>query len=149
MLEKYIDWDKVIIELLRNRKDNEIALLNLREQYRALTQAMQSPSIPDCSKECIVKTEGKHQDAMVNQLLQKETIESKIRELLREDKRYLRAWEGLMEEEQSVLQEFFQSGHRSAQEAIDYLCDQYGYERATIYRMRANALKKFKRLLAG
>ncbi|MDF2839002.1 MAG: hypothetical protein K0S60_705 [Evtepia sp.] len=149
MLEKYIDWDKVIIELLRNRKDNEIALQNLRDQYRSISQAMESPKTSDFTKDPIIGSKGAGEDAMVNKLLQKEAVEAKIRELTLEERRYLRAWEGLGDEDRCILQEFFQCEHRSSQQAIDSLCDQYGYERATIYRMRANALKRFKRLLAG
>jgi hypothetical protein len=149
MLEKYIDWDKVIIELLRNRKDNQIAMENLRDQYRTISKAMEVAGVSDYSKDRIIGTAVKKQDAMVNQLLQKEAIETKLRELIREEKQYQRAWEGLGQEDRCILQEFFQGEHRSAQQAIDHLCDQYGYERATIYRMRAAALKRFKRLLAG
>lgn len=147
MLEKYIDWDKVIIELLRNRKDNQIALENLRDQYRTIQQAMAGANVQDASKDRIMNGSGK--DGLVNQLLQKEAIETKLKELLREEKQVQRAWEGLEEEERCILQELFQCEHRSAQSAIDHLCEQYGYERATIYRMRGSALKRFKRLLAG
>lgn len=149
MLEKYIDWDKVIIELLRNRKDNQIALQNLRDRYRTIVQAMTGAGVMDASKDRIIGTVGNGQDAIVNQLLEKETIATKIKELTREERLYTCAWEALTEEDRCILEEFFLCGHRSSQQAIDLLCDQYGYERATIYRMRANALKKFKRLLAG
>lgn len=86
---------------------------------------------------------------MVNRLLQKEAVESKIMTLANEERQYSRAWNALSDDERRILTEFFQRGRRRSQEAVDILCDMYGYEKTKIWNMRRAAIQRFKRLLVG
>ena len=145
VLEKYINWDEVVIKALRQHEDNRVALTNLREEYAATTDGI---GAVDYSKDRVdSSTDG--DSSMVNRLLQKETLEGKIKALAQEERMYQRAWDSLTEDEQRILTEFFQRGRRPAQEAVDTLCELYGYERPSIYRKRRQALDRFKRLLVG
>ena len=149
MLEKYIDWDRAVIELLRNAERRTQALGNLREEYYALTQSMTSVGAMDYAKDRVSGSASDPQDAIIGQILRKQEIEAKIAELTKEDELYTRAWNGLTKDEQRILHEFFLMGRRPSQDAVDTLCDVYGYERTKVYDLRRAALKSFKRLIAG
>ena len=144
MFEKYINWDRVAIEMLQHRDENAVALANLREEYASVSDGL---GAVDYSKDRVASTAS--DDGMINKYIQKASIEERIKELVREDRQFSRAWEALTEDEQRILTEFFQRGRRPMQDAIDILCEMYGYERRKIYYMRREALSKFKRLLVG
>lgn len=143
MFEKYVNWDCVAIEMLQHRAENMIALTNLMEEYASVSDGL---GAVDYSKDRVDSTPD---DGMINKYIQKESIKEKIQGLVKEDKQYTRAWEALTDDERRILTEFFQRGRRPAQVAVDTLCDVYGYERASIYRLRRHALDRFKRLLVG
>ena len=145
MLDKYIDWDRTTIELLRHHEENAVALANLRDEYASLSDGL---GAVDYTKDRI-SSSGDGDDTMVNRYIQKATIEGRIKELVQEERQYNRAWEALTEDEQRILAEFFQMGRRRSQEAVDTLCGLYGFERTKIYDLRKESLKKFKRLLVG
>ncbi len=145
MLEKYIDWDRTTIELLRRHEENAVALANLRDEYASLTDGL---GAVDYTKDRVTSS-GDGDDAMVNRYIRKATIEARIKELAQEERQYNRAWEALSRDEQRVLAEFFQRGRRPAQSAVDTLCGVYGYEKTKIWDMRREAIGKFKRLLVG
>ena len=87
MLEKYINWDEVVIKALRQHEDNRVALTNLREEYAATTDGI---GAVDYSKDRVdSSTDG--DSSMVNRLLQKETLEGKIKALAQEERKYQRA----------------------------------------------------------
>lgn len=145
MLDRYINWDDVAIKTLRRHDENMTALVNLREEYESITEGL---GATDYTKDK-VHSSADADEAMVNRLLQKSSIEQRIKGLMREERQYQRAWGALTEDEQRILAEFFQRGRRPAQEAVNTLCELYGYERPSIYRMRKRALDRFKRLLVG
>lgn len=145
MLEKYIDWDEVAIKALRHHNEAVIALDNLREEYAAITNGL---GAVDYGKDRIACSSDAD-SSMVNRMLQKSNLEDRIKQLMKDEKVYQKAWDGLAEDEQRVLTEFFQRGRRPAQAAVDALCDLYGYERANIYNLRKAAIQRFKRLLIG
>ncbi len=145
MLEKYIDWDQTTIELLRRHEENAVALVNLRDEYASLTDGL---GAIDYTRDRVAAS-GDGDNVMVNRYIRKATIEARIKELTQEERQYSRAWEALAEDEKRVLSEFFQCGRRPSQDAVDTLCEVYGYERRKIYQMRKEALERFKRLLVG
>ncbi len=117
MLEKYINWDDIVIKTLRQHEDNCVALTNLREEYAALTDGL---GAVDYEKDRVdSSTDG--DSAMLNRLLRKEALEEKIRGLVREERKYRRVWDALAEDEQRILTEFFQRGRRPSQVAVDTL----------------------------
>lgn len=145
MLDKYIDWDRAAMELLRRHGENAVALANLREEYASLTDG---PGAVDYTKDRVAAS-GEGDDAMVNRYIRKSTLEKRIGELDREERQYRRAWAALTEEERRILEEFFQRGRRPARDAVDALCELYGYEHRNVYYMRKSALQRFKRMLYG
>ena len=149
LLEKYIDYSEAVKRMLRSHADNKIALDNLKEEYAALNQSMRSVGATDYTKPRVDCSMGNSQDAVINQLLHKQELAQRIIELEGELQRYTKAWQRLTEDERHILKEFFQKGRRPSQEAVDALCDVYGYEKSKIYYLRNEALHKFKRLLVG
>lgn len=149
MLEKYIDWDKAVIKMIRKHRDNQIALENLREQYEEVTQSLDSVGATDYSKPRVSGSSGDPSDGLVNQILLKQTLEHRIAALKAEELQYDKAWSELTIDEQNILQEFFQMGQRPSQQAVDVLCEMYGYEKSKIYYLRHEALSRFKSLLIG
>lgn len=145
MLDRYINWDDVVIKALRRHDENVTALANLREEYDSITEGL---GATDYTKDK-VHSSADADSSLVNRMLQKSSIEQRIKELMREERQYMRAWNALAEDEQRVLAEFFQRGHRPAQEAVNTLCELYGYERTKIWEMRREAIGRFKRLLVG
>lgn len=145
MLERYINWDDVAIKMLCQHEDNQVALVNLREEYASVTDGL---GAIDYSKDR-VDSSADGDSSMVHRFLQKEALATKIRMLTKEEKQYQRAWDALTDDERCVLTEFFQRGRRPAQGAVDTLCEVYGYESRNIYYMRKEALEHFKRLLVG
>ena len=145
MLEKYIDWDRTAIELLRHHEETAVALANLRDEYASITDGL---GAVDYGRDRVAATKDAD-DAAVNRYIQKAAIEERIRALLQEERQYGRAWNALTEEERRILTEFFQRGRRPAQEAVNTLCEVYGFERTKVYELRRAALRRFKRLLVG
>lgn len=145
MLDKYIDWDRAAMELLRRHGENAVALANLREEYASLTDG---PGAVDYTKDRVAAS-GEGNDAMVNRYIRKSTLEKRIGELDREERQYRRAWAALTEEERRILEEFFQRGRRQTEEAVEVLCGALRCERRTVFYKRKAALQKFKRMLYG
>lgn len=145
MYSKYIDWDNVTIKILRCHEENVVALKNLREEYAAITDGL---GAVDYEKDRVASSPDGDR-LMVDRLLQKESIEEKIKSLIQEERQYQRAWSGLTDDERRVLTEFFQRGRKRSQAAVDTLCDLYGYERTKVWDMRRDAVQRFKRLLVG
>lgn len=145
MLEKYIDWDDVAIKALRRHEENRVALMNLREEYAAITDGL---GAVDYGKD---RVDGSNDadSGMVNRLLQKEAVESRIKTLAREERQYNRAWEALTEDERFVLTEFFQRGRRYTEDAVEAVCNYFNCERRTAFTKRKRAIERFKRLLVG
>lgn len=145
MLEKYINWDDVAIKALRHHEENAVALANLREEYAAITDGL---GAVDYGKDRVASTSDAD-SAIVNRLLQKSSVEGRIRQLVQDERQYERAWGALTDDERRILTEFFQRGRRSAQQAVDTLSELYGYEKTKIWEMRRQAVQRFKRLLVG
>lgn len=149
MLEKYIDWDKAVIWMLRKHRDNQFALENLQEQYKEVSQSLDGVGATDYSKPRVSGSSGDPSDGLVNQLLLKQTLEQRITALKAEQLRYSQAWNELTDDERNILREFFQMGRRPSQQAVEILCKVHGYERTKVYDMRRDALHRFKWLLVG
>lgn len=145
LLEKYVDWDAVVVSVLRHHEENVVALANLQEEYAAITDGL---SAVDYGRDRVLRS-ADADSGMVDLLLQRASAEEKIKGLIREERQYKRAWEALTPEEQRILTEFFQRGRRSSQQAVDTLCELYGYERTKIWNMRKQALRRFKFMLVG
>lgn len=145
MLENYIDWDDVAIKALRRHEENRVALMNLREEYAAITDGL---GAVDYGKD---RVDGSNDadSGMVNRLLQKEALESRIMALSREERQYNRAWGALTEDERFVLTEFFQRGRRYTEDAVEAVCGRYRCDRRTAFRKRKAAIERFKRLMVG
>ena len=101
MFEKYVNWDRVAIEVLQHRAENMIALTNLMEEYASVSDGI---GAVDYSKDRVDSTPD---DGMTNKYIQKESIKEKIQGLVKEDKQYTRAWEALTDDERRILTEFF------------------------------------------
>lgn len=144
MFEKYINWDRVAIEMLRQKDENDVALMNLREEYATITDGL---GAVDYGADRV--NASPDNDGMINRYIQKASIEEKIRELVREERMFSRAWDALTEDERRILTEFFRKSGRPIKQSVDILCDVYGYERTKIYNLRRDALHRFKRLLVG
>ena len=145
MYDKYINFNQIVEDMIRYHNDNVIALNSLEEMYAELklndgVKAIQYDSGP-------VQT-SVNADGMVNLAIQKEMLEKRIKELREEDRVFRNAWEALDEEEQQVLDLFLKTGIRK-QDAVDAICDKLHCERATAYRRKDLALKRFKRLMFG
>lgn len=145
MFDKYINFNRVAEEIIKNHDDNMQALESLREQYEKLNNengvsAIQYDSEP-------VQT-SPTADAIINTVMQKEMVKKRMNELESENRLYIKAWRRLSSEEQQVLETFFAKGFRR-QDAVDLLCEQFHCEKTKIYEMKTRAVKRFKRLLFG
>ena len=145
MLVNYIDWDDVAIKALRRHEENRVALMNLREEYAAITDGL---GAVDYGKD---RVDGSNDadSGMVNRLLQKEAIKGRIRMLAQEERQYDRAWGALSEDERFVLTEFFQKGRRYTEDAVEAVCNRFHCERRTAFTKRKRAIDRFKRYLVG
>lgn len=139
MLEKYIDWDQAVVRLLKEIGQKQCTLQNLNEEYHLLLQ------------DIVTAPQGRHGDeeALMEKAIYRCSLLDRMFAIQEEQRILSRAFAALSPEERTVLIECYQKKHRSAQEAIDTLCDCLGYERATIYRLRTSALRRLKELLAG
>ncbi len=116
MLEKYINWDDVVIKTLRQHQHNCVALTNLWEEYAAPTDGL---GAIDYEKDR-VDSSADEDSAMWNRLLRKEAFEENLRGLVREERKYHRAWDALAEGEQRILTEFFRRGRRPITNGCGY-----------------------------
>ena len=67
MFEKYVNWDRVAIEMLQHRDENMIALTNLMEEYASVSDGL---GAVDYSKDRVDSTPD---DGMINKYIQKES----------------------------------------------------------------------------
>lgn len=145
MYDKYINFNRVAEEIIRNHKDNEIALQSLREQLAALKADDGVGAIQYDTDPVQVSPTA---DQAVNRAISKEAVESRIKQLEFEDAQYSKAWEALTVEERQVLETFFCQGMRSG-DAASVVMEQFHCERTKAYDMRFKAIRRFKRLLFG
>ena len=146
MFDKYINYNKVVEEMIRNRGDNLIALESLKGQYEEILHSEGLKSL-QYDKEHVQK--GITNDAIINLIIQKETVKKRIEDLNAEKRLYDHAWENLTKEEQRILQVFFTVGIKKRQDAVDILCEELEREPATVYRKKDEAISRFKKLLFG
>lgn len=145
MFEKYINYNQVAEEMIRNREDNLAALTSLCEQFSELEQSEGFRSMSFDNDRVQKSIVG---DAVINMAIRRESLKSQISDLDLERKLYDKAWDHLSDEERQVLEIFFKKGMKK-QDAIDCLCETFEREPATIYRRKDSALKRFKQLLFG
>ncbi|MEA4986534.1 MAG: hypothetical protein VB095_00515 [Anaerovorax sp.] len=145
MFDKYINYNRIAEEMIRNREDNLSALESLKEQYQEIMNDKGLKSI-QCDKDRVQKSITN--DAVINLVIQKETVKKRIDELNAERKLYDHAWKRLTEEEKRILEVFFKTGSKR-QDALDILCEELEREPATVYRKKDEAVKRFKKLLFG
>ncbi|WP_206460468.1 hypothetical protein [Anaerovorax sp. IOR16] len=143
MFDKYINYNRITEDMIRNREDNLTALESLTEQYAELIAKDGVGAISYEKERVQVSLKN---DAMVNNAIQKEAIKKKLDELNTECKLFEKAWKHLTMEERQVL-EVFCSQDLKKQDAIDVICEQLHCERATAYRKKDAALGRFKKLL--
>lgn len=149
LLDRYINWDKAAIEMIRRHQDAIYALDALRDEKDALNANIGNIGAMDYERPRVASSGGDAQDTIVNRLLRMDTIDTRIQALEREMQAYDRAWSQLSETERAVLHEFFQCGNRPSQRAVEILCEECGYESRKIYNMRRDAVKHFKFLLVS
>lgn len=77
MLERYINWDDVAIKMLQQHDDNQVALVNLREEYASVTDGL---GATDYSKDR-VENSADMDSGIIHRILHKEALEKKIRVL--------------------------------------------------------------------
>lgn len=143
MFDKYINYNRIAEDMIRNREDNLAALESLKEQYAEL---MQKDGVGAVSYEKERVQVSLKNDAMVNHAIQKEAVKKKLDELGTECRLFDKAWTHLTEEEKEVLRVFCNQDIKK-QDAIDLVCEQMHCERATAYRKKDAALGRFKKLL--
>lgn len=146
MFDKYINFNRVVEDMIRNRADNLAALKSLKEQYEEIVSDKGLKSV-QLDKEHVQK--GITNDAIINLIIQKETVEKRMEDLEAERKLYDHAWQNLTEEEKRILQVFYTMGIKKRQDAVDILCEELEREPATIYRKKDEAVSRFKKLLFG
>ncbi|MHC1723269.1 MAG: hypothetical protein AB9836_08715 [Aminipila sp.] len=146
MFDKYINYNRVIEEMIINREDNLSALESLKNQYEELLNDDGLRAI-QYDKDHVQKSIKN--DAVINLIIQEETVKKRMEELDAERKLYDHAWEHLTKEEKRILEVFFKSGIKKRQDAVDVLCEELEREPATIYRKKDEAVNRFKKLLFG
>ena len=143
--DKYINFNQIVDDMIRNHSDNLMALESLEEMYAELKLNDGVRAIQYDSDRVQTSVNA---DEMVNLAIQKEMLEKRIKELQEEERIFKKAWDALTQEEQQVLDLFLRTGIRK-QEAVDMICDRLHCERATAYRRKDLAVRRFKRLMFG
>ena len=144
-LSKYIDFDQVVEEMLRNREDDRAALESLLEQQAELL-ADDGVRAVRYDREAVQRRVS--DDALVNMVIQRELLAERIRRLQMEQEVFDKAWDRLTGEEQLVLETFYLKGMRR-QDAVDLLCEQLYCEKTKVYTMKTKAVARLKHLLFG
>lgn len=145
MYDKYINFNQIVEDMIRNHSDNLMALESLEEMYAELKLNDGVRAIQYDTDRVQISVNA---DEMVNLAIQKEMLEKRIKELKEEERIFKKAWDALSIEEQQVLDLFLRAGIRK-QEAVDMICDRLHCERATVYRRKDLAVRRFKRLMFG
>ncbi len=146
MFDKYINFNRVVEDMIRNREDNLAALKSLKEQYEEIVN---DEGLKSAQSDKVHVQKGITNDAIINLIIQKETVEKRMEDLEAERKLYDHAWQNLTAEEKRVLQVFYTMGIKKRQDAVDILCEELEREPATIYRKKDEAVSRFKKLLFG
>lgn len=145
MFNKYINYDKIVEEMIREHTDNLAALESLRQRYEELEQ---SEGLKALRYDGVsVKTSGVS-DKVVDLAIQREALQTQIRDLEMERQLFQQAWNRLSDDERRVLETFFMQD-LSSEDAAAILMEHLCCERATIFRKRKDCLKRFKRLMFG
>lgn len=145
MFDKYINYDRVAEEMLRNREDNLVALASLWDQWAEVDP---EHSIGAIQYDQDPVQRSPKDDSMANELIQREALRTRIRDLENERRMFDRAWAKLSDDEKQILTISYMQGLRT-KDAIDVICQSFHYERTKAYAMRHDALRRFKKLLFG
>ena len=145
MFEKYINYDRIAEDMLRSREDNLVALASLWDQWAEVDP---EHSIGAIRYDSDPVQSSPSDDSMVNDLIRRESLKAKIRDLENERRMFDRAWAKLSDDEKQILTISYMQGLRT-KDAINVICQTFYYERTKAYIMRHDALKHFKKLLFG
>lgn len=145
MWNKYIDYDKVAAEMIRCHEDNVSALASLREQEEELGDNDSLRAIR-YDKEPVQTSPTA--DAIVNEVIRRESIQERVKDLEAENQRFEKAWDLLTEKERVILETCYMRGMRT-NDAIDMITAQYCCVQSTAYEWKRAAIQRFKRLLFG
>lgn len=90
-----------------------------------------------------------HESHLVSTLDLIDVIEKRYAQAIEYMAWFLPAWNALSEEERHLLTMFYEQKEKSIAVVIKDLCEELGYERSSVYRMRDKALDHITLLLYG
>lgn len=141
MLDRYIIID--VEQMIADYEDNKTALEAVIEQYQEICE--KDIGSIDYSKDRVQTSPTN--DGMINGVIKKDDLKRKLREYDTFFKVYDPAWERLTDKEKFILMSFV--SYRRKQDAIDRICDAYTIEVSQAYRLKNEALNRFRRLMFG
>lgn len=136
-----MDWKKCAIEDLRNYGRRRDSLDNIKSRITALKEQYASVKCALGSDTGAVQGGGNRiEDRMLSNIVERERLTHTYRAAKQLVDLTERGLSGLDERERLVLERFYVEPSKGN---VDRLCDELGYERAQVYRVKDQALYKY------
>lgn len=142
-----MNWKKEAVSDLENYRENKEALVNLRERIQALKEKADGLKAIAADRVPVKGGSSKMEDHLIDNIAERERLKHTYLATKRLVGLVERGLTALSEEEKTVLSTLYIEPHTKG--AVDTLCGIIGCEKATVYRIRDNALYHFTKSLYG
>ena len=143
---RHVDWKALAIDKLQTYPARAAAVESLPDDIRALDAKMTAPK-GGAVDAMPVRDGGNHyEDRLITDIALKDEMTRALEKARGDVCRVEQALAHLTDEQRLILDHFYM--HRT-RDYIDRLCEELGYERAQVYRMKDDALYMFTLYLYG
>ena len=141
-----MNWRREAIEKLRNYEAHKQALESLPKEIRRLESAYTGIRSATTDGTPVSGGSSTREDAMLSNIVHRDELKRRLKEARLWVSIVDKALDILTDEEQILLDRFY---IHQAKGAIEALCGRLNIEKATVYRRRDNALRRFTIALYG
>ncbi|MBR7070908.1 MAG: hypothetical protein IKI29_01920 [Clostridia bacterium] len=142
-----MNWKKEAISDLQNYRENKESLTNLRERIQALKEKADGLKAIAADRVPVKGGASKMEDRLIDNIAERERLKHTYLATKRLVGLVERGLTVLNEEEKTVLSTLYIEPRSKG--AVETLCGIIGCEKATVYRIRDNALYHFTKSLYG
>lgn len=135
-----------VVPRLRGLQEQKAALDNIPEEIEILEAQYTAIRAVSTDAEPVAGGTNHREDALIANILRREELAANLEITRRQVEQTEKILGQLQPNERRVLERFYVTGERYC---VDRLCEELGYERAQIYRIKDSAVVSFAKRLQG
>lgn len=141
-----MNWEKEVINRLKNYSYRRAAIKNLKEKINYLESNLTSVKSLTIDKDPIKGGGCKQEDVLINNIVEKDLLMRNLKHCQKEVEEIDKALNILTKTEQEVIQRLYLEKYKIN---INNICDEMGYSKSNIYNISHSAIKKLALYLYG